>query len=317
MRKLLRSDTSIKVISVLISILLWMYVVGVNNPTVSVVVKGIPVKVTNNKSFDLSGLKVISGMEQTIDVRIEGRHSEVSKVSASDIKATFDISGVKKAGKYELDVVLNLPESGVKYTNITSDKVKIFADFVVAVNKDVTVITKGEPKEGFTVESVTPADAKTLVRGPKSVVDTVEKVVAVVDVSGADSDISKNYTLKVTDNAGRETDMTYVTTNITETLVNVKLTQAKEVEVNPVFTSPELLSGYDVKFSPEKVKVTGGASIMKSLAIINTEQIEITDDILPEEGQSKTIKTRLKLPDGVLLTGESANIEVILTSKAH
>ena len=87
MRKLFHNDTSIRVISVLISILLWMYVVGVNNPTVSVVLKGIPVQITNNENFDTSGLKVISVSHKTVDVKIERRHSEVSKVSAADVEA--------------------------------------------------------------------------------------------------------------------------------------------------------------------------------------------------------------------------------------
>lgn len=317
MRKFFRSDTAIRVISVLISILLWMYVVGANNPTVSVVLKGIPVQISNNEEFDLTGLKVISVSNKTIDVKIEGRHSEVSKISATDIGAAIDVSSITKAGKYDLDVVLNMPDNGITYTNVTADKVKIFADFVVAVNKDISVITKGTPKENFAVESVASSDTKILVRGPKSVVDTVSGVVADVDVSGADSDISKNYSLKVTNDAGNEVDMTYVTTNITETLVDVKFTQAKDVEINPVLASSATLSDYDVKISPETVKIIGSASIVKSVSIIDTEQIEITDADLPEEGNSTKLKVALKLPEGVLLADESINVELILTGKEH
>lgn len=318
MRKLFRSDTSIKVISVLVSILLWMYVVGVNNPTVSVVLKGIPVQISNSESFDSTGLKVISVSHKTIDVKIEGRHSEVSKVSAADVEASIDVSRITRAGTYDLNIVLNSSDTGVRYTNITSTRASIFTDYVIAVNKDILVETQGSPKENYAVESVATGDSKILVRGPKSVVDTVNKIVSYVDVTGADSDISKNFVLKVLDSKGKEINMTYITTNITETLVNVKFTHTKDLEINPVFVNSEMMSGYDIKVSPEKIKVVGSASKVKPLSIIDTEQIKIADAELPGEGDSLTINAALKLPDGVLIAAdEPANVELVLTAKAR
>ena len=105
MRKLLRNDTSIRVISVLISILLWMYVVGVNNPTVTLVMKAVPVRTINNAEFDASGLKIISNSVKSLDVKIEGRHSEVSKISANDILAQIDVSKITSPGNYELEII--------------------------------------------------------------------------------------------------------------------------------------------------------------------------------------------------------------------
>ena len=318
MRKFFHNDTSIRVISVLISILLWMYVVGVNNPTVSVVLRGIPVQIANSESFDSTELKVISVSHKTVDVKIEGRHSEVSKVSASEIEATVDVSQITKAGTYVLDIVLNSADGGVKYTNITSTKTNIFADSVIAVNKEITVETQGTPKENVAVESVVAADSKMLIRGPKSIVDTVAKVVAYVNIDGADSDISKSCSLEIFDSTGKTVDMTYVTTNITETFVDVKFTQTKEVEINPVFASDELISDYDIKISPEKIKITGSALIVKSVSKIDTEQINIPDTDLPSEGDSKILNVALNLPDGVLIADEgSANVEIIVTPKAH
>lgn len=317
MRKFLKSDTSIRVISVLISILLWMYVVGVNNPTVSVVLKGIPVQITNNEGFDATGLKVINVSHQTVDVKIEGRHSEVSKVSAADVEASIDVSDIKRSGTYALDIILNSADNGVRYTNITSESAKIFADFVIAVNKDITTETTGVPKEGCAVESVSATDSKILIRGPKSIVDKVDKVTALADVEGADGDISKNYPLRITDASGKDVDLTYVTTNITETLVDIKFTQTKEVLVNPVFTNPKT-SDYDIKISPEKIKITGNASIVKSLSKIDTEQIEITDADLPTEGESKKLSSALKLPEGVFLAEEtSTDIEITVTPEVR
>ncbi len=316
MRKFFHNDTSIRVISVLISILLWMYVVGVNNPTVSVILKGIPVQISNSESFNSTGLKVISASHKTIDVKIEGRHSEVSKVSASDIEASVDVSRITRAGTYDLNIMLNSADTSVKYTNITSTKAKIFTDFVIAVNKDVAVETTGTPKEGCAVESVSAIDSKILIRGPKSVVDSVARVTAYVDVEGADSDISKSCSLKITDNSGKEIDMTYVTTNITEAMVDVKLTQTKEVAINTVFANPEILADYDVKITPATVNITGNATIVKSLTQIDTEQIKITDADLPAEGESNVLSATLKLPEEITLAeGSTLNVELTVTKK--
>ena len=315
MRKLLRNDTSIRVISVLISILLWMYVVSINDPSVSVTLKGIPVNVTNNKAFDASGLKIIARSVEKIDVKIDGRHSEVSKVSANDIKATVDVSKITSAGTYELDVVLNSPESGMKYTNVTAGKVKYFVDYIVAVYKDVEVSTTGTPKEGYMVESVTTEETKVSVRGPKSVVDTGVKAVAILDVNGADDDISQNCSFKVVDSKGKEIDMTYVTTTVTEIPVDVKFTQTKEVKTNPVFTNSELLEDYDITVSPETIKIVGPATVIKSVTVLDSALIEIDGSVLPDSG-SKTITATLKIPEGVSLAeNEPSKIELNIIAK--
>ncbi|MBQ2897701.1 MAG: hypothetical protein IJE46_05220 [Clostridia bacterium] len=314
MRKLFHNDTVLRVVSVLISILLWMYVVGVNNPTVSVVVKAVPVQFANSAQFDASGLKVISVANKTVDVKIEGRHFDVSKISANDIIAQVDVSKMTSPGNYELDISLVTENNAVNFKNITANKTSVFADYVVSVNKDITVETKGEPKEGFVVEKVSSQDKQVLVRGPKSIVDTIKGATVSVDIDGADGTISKNCALSVIDTSGRKADLTFVTTNITETAVNVAFTHQKEVSIIPKFEDSSVNSKYNVSVNPASVKITGDADIIKSISQIDTEALVLDTD--NADLKKVTLQAKLNLPQGVLAVDDKTLIcEVVLLLK--
>ncbi len=316
MRKLLHNDTAIRVISVLVSILLWMYVVGVNNPTVSVVLKGIPVQIANSEQFDNSGLKVISVANKTIDVKVEGRHSDVANVSASDIAVNIDVSKITKPGKYDLSISLKSDSSGVTFTNITATNTSVFADYVVAVNKDIAVKTDGEPKDNFFVDDVSSADTQVLVRGPKSIVDGISGAAAYISIQGADSDFSKGCSLSIVDSNGKEVDLTYITTNITETVVDVKFINTKTVKIMPVFENQEILSDFDIEISPDSVKISGSAGITKNIDKLNTVVIAADKTVLLEDETQITVDAALELPEGIMIADdEVTSCKVILTAK--
>ncbi len=313
MRKFFHNDTSIRVISVLISILLWMYVVGVNNPTVSLVMKAVPVRTINNAEFDASGLKIISNSVKSLDVKIEGRHSEVSKISANDILAQIDVSKITSPGNYELEIILNTKIQGVSFTNITANKTNVFVDYIISVNKDIEVETLGEPKEGFVLDNVVPQDKQVKVRGPKSHINKIKGAIAKIDISGADGTLSKNCAFEIVDTTGRKADLSFVTTDITETLVNVTFSHEKEIQIVPVFESSAQISGYDVRVSPEIVKIKGNADIVKSISKIETDLIKLPDNF----GEQKTfsVDVNLKLSEGMSFSGEYNKFKLILTSK--
>jgi len=316
MRKLLRNDTALRVISVFISILLWMYVVGVNNPTVSVVLKGIPVQIVNNEQFDSLGLKVISVGHKTVDLTVEGRHSDVAKVSSNDIAVTLDVSKVTKPGKYNLNIQLKSDSTGVRFANNTASSTTVFADYVVSVNKDISVKTSGEPKEGFFVDQLTAKDSQVLVRGPKSIVDTIDGAIAYIDIEGADGDFSKSCALSVVDGNEKKADLTYVTTNITETMVDVSFTHTKTVVVNALFEDKTVLDNYDVKVEPATVDISGSAAIVKSITQVTTSIVSADDIANVHELSEITLNVGLNLPEGVSVTDNKvAGYKLILTAK--
>ena len=78
-----KSDLLVKVLSVLASVVLWFYVVGIESPYEEKVFHDIPITLTDLP--ENSSLSVISGYDTAVSVTISGRRSDLSRINATEI----------------------------------------------------------------------------------------------------------------------------------------------------------------------------------------------------------------------------------------
>ena len=95
-----------KVLSLLLAILLWNYVVT-NNTSITrqKVISGLNGYLTNQSTLTANKLALLDDAEemmQDITVRIEAPQSDYPRVSAENVKVTLDLSSVRTAGTQEV-----------------------------------------------------------------------------------------------------------------------------------------------------------------------------------------------------------------------
>lgn len=105
------------ILSLLIAVALWMYVMGTVDPTVTTAVRGIPVEKTNEKVLKDLGMSATLVEPETVDIVIKGARSDVNEAKKSEIEATVDVSNCEY-GENEARIKIEFPD---KISGVTVD----------------------------------------------------------------------------------------------------------------------------------------------------------------------------------------------------
>ena len=179
--KLKQSKAFYVVIAILGAIVFWLYVDIAQPSEANVPIRGIPVTFTGAESLSSEGLLII-GDSPTIDLRVSGPRSVITRLNPGNITVTASVADIKEAGVYSAELNINLPSS---VTSATSQQVRIISRSASAV--DVTVVKMVSktveiiPEFTGTVaqnrfydeDSFALQQRELLVQGEESVVDTV------------------------------------------------------------------------------------------------------------------------------------------------
>lgn len=119
---MLKSKKFQAILSLLIAIGLWMYVMGTVDPVVTTTVHGIQVEKINEDVLEDMGLSATLDRPETVSIELKGARSDVNEAKESDIRATVDVSNCDY-GENETEIKIKFPDgiSGVKVENISQE----------------------------------------------------------------------------------------------------------------------------------------------------------------------------------------------------
>ena len=109
-------------ISLLVAIGLWMFVMGSVDPETSQRVTGIKVEMQGTNVLEDEGLKATLVKPKMIAITIEGKRSQIKKAQKKGISAYIDVSTCDY-GKNEAEIHIKLPEGvkGITVEEISSE----------------------------------------------------------------------------------------------------------------------------------------------------------------------------------------------------
>ncbi|MGN0702473.1 MAG: hypothetical protein ACI4KL_04760 [Lentihominibacter sp.] len=118
---MLRNKKVLMLISLLVAIGVWIYVMGNVDPLVSERIDGVKVELQGEDTLKQAGLKATLKDPKRVSVTIEGKRSHVNKVKKKGVEAYVDVSTCDY-GRNEGKIVIELPDTvtGVLVENISS-----------------------------------------------------------------------------------------------------------------------------------------------------------------------------------------------------
>ena len=179
----------VKVICLLLSFGLWLYISNVENPVRSYELKNIPVELINTDSLAHSKFAVASNQQFKVDLKLEGASSDVIKAKREDFKIVADMSVYAlKSGENTIPVqIISYPENiNIKNNGFLGIKV-ILEDLIkkdIPITSKVSVTYKANVYEKE--KTVTPSNVT--ISGARSAVEKVNEAVIEGDVK----DLEKN-----------------------------------------------------------------------------------------------------------------------------
>lgn len=297
MKQKLSSDFTLRVLSVLIAVALWFYVVQIQSPDIERTVKGIPVVFTQQSTLEKRGLVLMNDTEHTIDIKIRGKRKYVMDVSAENTTVLADVSSIDGTGTHTVYTSIVLPYGNLEMINQHPSALTVEVDNLVSVKAEVTAEAVGEPKTEFVTGTLSVSPQQVTVKGPKSLVDGVSKVVAEVDAEDRDTDVETVVPLKFYGANGKEIKSSYISADVTEAEVRCEILKTKTVSLKPSFEghNTEGVGEYRLDAGSEKeIKIAGPKDLIDKLSEVRTKPISASD--INENGEAVT---ELELPQGV------------------
>lgn len=305
---MLENKNVLKVISLIIAIFLWVYVMGEVNPETKEKISDIEVTFVNTDQLADEGLAVVHNQDIKISAVIKGKRSVVNDTKKTGVTATVDVAGASK-GINRGKVNLELP-SGVTLDTISDETIKYRVEDSVEVKKDVEIDFVGDTDTDTDLVpwayDTYPGTVK--VTGAESIVDDVYAVRGKI-TSNVVSESAKTVEVELIPVKKDGTEVQGVVLNHTKAKTTVQLMEAKDVDVS--ITPKNVPDGREVDSitGVDSVKVVGSAG-----ALADLESIMATVDLSEIKSEGKK-ELNFSLPAGVYLYNKGNTTEVTVKLK--
>lgn len=306
-----------KLASVVLSTLLWLIITNYNDPVVTVRFSNIPVTILNASSITSKGqvYEILENTDIIPIVTITASRSVAESFTRDDITATADLEEVTSRDMVPIHITLSKNNSEVKNVHGSIEDVKLAIEDSRTRTISLEVNTEGSLSDGYITGDISPSQNLVRVSGFASKIDTIDKAVANVDITGFTSDISTETDIILYDKDGNVVNDSGIKQNISTVSVNIEILKAKLVKVRLEYTGTPA-DGYvvskDPKIEPETVYIAGrnaDISNVNEIVISGGERFDITQ--MTEDFSTK-VDIRQFLPNGITLVNENGNIYTVL-----
>ena len=303
-KKQIKGDGALKIFSVIIAISLWFYVVQVQNPDVTRTVKDVPVVFTQKGALEEKNLIVLNDNEYTIDVEIRGPRQNVAAVDKKNLTVLADIGGIESTGPHTIITSIVAPYANIDILGKKPSALSVQVDDLVSKEIPIEILTEGTPKESYVVGDLFAKPEEVTVRGPKTIMDGIQSVVATVDVSGKSADTVGVEPFLVLGSNQKEIQSQLLSFSSTEVEVHAQILKSKSVKLELVFDDyvRSMMSDFVLDENNVKsIKIAGVQALVDTMQTVKTETITQRD-----LGENGDLTIKLNLPQGVRsLDGES------------
>ncbi|MBQ8151528.1 MAG: hypothetical protein IJ070_02040 [Firmicutes bacterium] len=281
------------VISLLISIGLWLYVTGQVDPEMTAKINNVPVSIVNQNQLSERNLAVVQDEDIYVNATIKGKRSYVNKVKMSGMKAYIDVADAQK-GVNVMEVDFETP-TGITVENGDDATCSIKVEERISKEIPVKVEFTGRSSDGEYVPWATEIYPETVTAyGPRSIITAAESAVAKVD----GSDVSLTEKNKEVDIQGQDPDGKIITSlefNNSTVMVTERLLKVGDVKLN--LSGQGLSSDFtlDSISGPETVRVVASESRLAGLTSISGT-VDLSE---VKEGGVVFLPVEVELPYGV------------------
>lgn len=288
------NNTMTKIISVIIAVIIWMYVIGEVNPEIVSEIKNVEVKLVNVEKLAQSGLVIMDQDYYSVNIKVRGRRSEILNITPSDINAIADMRGFGK-GQNSVPVEINL-SSNYQLEGINPTQLKVTIDEVVSRPKPVEIEFTGTAASGYIQGTPTVSTPEILVSGPETYVESVSKLVATISLNDTIADISKRITFRMVDNEGEEVLGVSAEDKFVDVYVPILRVKSVPIEVETLGRPAEGYELLSVINIPSRVEIMGRQDQIDSITRLTANPVSL-------EGITKTqdMPLQVNLPEGIQL----------------
>ena len=302
----------VKLVCVILSFILWLYVSNVENPTRTSDIKAVEVTLENTDVLKDSNLCLKPDQKFLVDLKIEGPANDIYVTKKSDFTIKADLSNYSlKKGENNIPVqIVNSPGNlEIKNSGVLTVKV----DLEEIIEKDVKISSKVNTtyKHGLTENYINISPKSVKVSGAESAVNSVDSVIRKGELLNIKEATQESFDLIAVDAEGNEVKGVTLSESKAKLSIGV-VGNVKEVslKVNYEGNLPEGLTLEGVTLSKDTISITGDINKLEEVDSISTETINLSTIT-----ESKDMSLGIILPEGIYLSNKNEKITASIKVK--
>lgn len=314
MKNKIFGNLGLKLLSVILGFIVWLIVLNLDDYATTKRINDIPVEILNENAItDQNQLFEITEGE-TVDIIVKGRRSIVDSLTASDFKATADLSKLSLTNAAPITVTtLNRSLENSLTITMTNSVLVIELEKEDTISLPVTVATKGNVADGYTVGPAAATPNLIKVSGAASIISSIDRVELQVDVSGRNADVSTtcspvfyNRNNEVIPDSKLECEVSTVSVT-----VPIYRTKIVPIKLSTVGAPEDMYEITEIECAPDKIMIGGPSDVLSRITEIEIGDIDV-------EGCTANIETTIDvakyLPENIVLAdgNEMISIRVIV-----
>lgn len=317
MRTRLMNNVGLKVLAFLIASLLWLLVVNIDDPVTNKTYSNIPVTVMNQEILaadkDNPQTYQIVDDTQTVSVTVSAKRSILNKIKPEDITAVADMKEMILKSQIPIDVKVN----GYAYENAYATPRNLQVKLEKEETKKFPIVPKttGTVRDGYVLNEIQAEPEKVTILGPKSVIDKISRVEAVVSVSGLSEDAVLQSELVLYGEDNEVIDQKLLRNNLGAEGVGVRveLLHTKNIPLEFDTSEIETAEGYEftgITFEPEELQISGTEEALEDVSMISIPSSALKMTGLDRKTE-KIVDISEYLPEGLGLADKNAGSVVV------
>lgn len=283
-RRIYDSKAFWAIVSLLVSLAMWVYVTSVESDETSLTFRNVPVELVGEEALRSSKNMVVSDLEtSSVTVELTGPRRLISSWSSLDLAACVDVSKLSRASYTSQQYYISYPDgadtSRVSVTRKTPDGVNFVVSHIVSKSVPVRGSFDGTLKAGFTAEAPVFEPSSITITGPEHYIKEVSYAWVSFGAEDVDSTLKMDSGFVLMDEEGEPCETTgfsYSDEIITATL---PLLLVKEVPlaVDIIPGAGATTENTKVRIEPEKITLAGDSALLGGLNKIVLDTIDLTE----------------------------------------
>ena len=297
------------VLSLFIAVLIWFFVVSQLNPDMDARFKNIDVQITDIEQLTANGLAIVSGGNETADVKVRGKRDKIVLLEADSFKISASVASITVPGTYNLSYNIEVPD--VSIVAKTPSQISVVIDHISSKTVPASIKFNGKLPDGFVMHDYTLSPDAVIVKGPSSHLDQIDRVVVNFDLSDVRKSQQKTMSYSFLNKQGSVLEVDGITVDTPAILVDTHIMQTKTVPLTVDVISEGMFAEniIGVKVNPQTIQVMGDPDVIGPLNKISVASINLRTAVLSHQ---QTLDFAFTLPDGLMTDDNIDTVSVSL-----
>lgn len=272
------------VVSLLAALFIWVYVTGTQEEPIELSFNNVEVVFTGEDTLQASRGYVINNIStETVSVKISGTRRNIGSLSASDIKATIDVSLISQTGTITQYYTLTYPDG------VDADAVSIVSSNPSVISFNVTRMStkqvpvevqfKGSTAEGYIAGEVEYEPKTITISGPESELEQIDHVYAEIGGDELAMTRTADVPFVLMDKSGNELSSDGFEFDVSTINVTIPISMMKEVSlyVQCIYGAGATEENTSIEIEPSTITISGDTSVVSGINRIDIATIDLTD----------------------------------------